>query len=51
MERKIEVHKDLHLCFIDYSKAFDKIKHSYLFYFLVGHNCHGKDLKFIRKLY
>ena len=24
MERCIEVQKDLHLCFIDYSKAFDK---------------------------
>ena len=27
MERAIEVQKDLHLCFIDYSKAFDKVKH------------------------
>ena len=31
MERAIEVQKDLYLCFIDYSKAFDKIKHSDLF--------------------
>ena len=30
MERAIEVQKDLYLCFIDYSKAFDKVhvKHS-----------------------
>ena len=27
MERAIEVQKDLYLCFIDYSKAFDKVKH------------------------
>ena len=28
MERSIEVQKDLYLCFIDYSKAFDKVRHS-----------------------
>ena len=28
MERAIEVQKELYLCFIDYSKASDKVKHS-----------------------
>ena len=31
MERATEVQKDMYLGFIDYSKAFDKVKHSDLF--------------------
>ena len=38
MERAIETQKDLYLCFIDYSKAFDKVKHSDLFDVL-RHKC------------
>ena len=30
MERCIEVQKDLYICFIDYSKAFDKVRHNEL---------------------
>ena len=37
MERAIEEQRDLHLCFIDYSKAFDKVKHSDLFDILLRH--------------
>ena len=44
MERTIEVQKDLYLCFIYFSKAFDKVKHSDLFDILLRHNCDGKDL-------
>ena len=51
MERAIEVQKDLYLCFIDYSKAFDKVGHSDLFDILQGINCDGKDLRVIRNLY
>ena len=51
MERAIEVQKDLYLCFIDYSKAFDKVRHSDLFDILQGINCDGKDLRVIRNLY
>ena len=51
MKRAIEVEKDLYLCFIDYSKAFDKVKHSDLFDILQRHNCDGKDLRVIRNLY
>ena len=51
MERVIEVHKHLYLCFIDYSKAFDKVKHFDLFDILFRHNCDGKDLRVIRNLY
>ena len=44
MERAIEVQKDLYPCFIDYSKAFDKVKHSDLFDILLKHNCDGRGL-------
>ena len=51
MERAIEIQKDLYLCFIDYSKAFDKVKHSDLFDILLRDNCDGKDLRVVRNLY
>ena len=51
MERAIDLRKDLSLCFIDYSKAFDKVKHSDLFDILLRHNCDGKDLRVVRNLY
>ena len=41
----------LYLCFIDYSKAFVKVKHSALFDILLRQNCDGKDLRVIRNLY
>ena len=51
MERCIEVQKDLHLCFIDYSKAFDKVRHEELFEMLGKLDIDGKDLRVIRNLY
>ena len=29
-KRSIEMQKDIYLCFIDYTKAFDKVKHAQL---------------------
>ncbi|GFN90940.1 endonuclease-reverse transcriptase [Plakobranchus ocellatus] len=43
MERSIQVQKDLYLCFIDYLKAFDKVRHSDLFDILAGLNIDRKD--------
>ena len=51
MERCIEVQKDLHLCFIDYSKAFDKVKHEELLAMLRKLDIDGKDLRVIGNLY
>ena len=51
MERAVEVQTDLYLCFIDYSKAFDKVRHSALFDILQGLNVDGKDLRILRNLY
>ena len=47
-EMAIEVQKDLYVCFIDYSKAFNKVKHSNLFQILLIHNC---DEEVIRNLH
>ena len=47
MERCIEVQKDLFICFIDYSKAFDKVRHDELFKILEGLEIDGKDLRII----
>ena len=38
MERAIEVQKDVYLCFIKYSKAFEKVKYPNLFDILLIHN-------------
>jgi len=51
MERGIEVQKNIFLCFIDYSKAFDKVKHEELFKMLTELDIDGKDLRILRNLY
>ena len=51
MERCIEVQKYLYICFIDYSKAFDKVKHEKLFETLNQLDIDGKDLRVLRNLY
>ena len=50
-ERCIEMQRDLYLCFIDYSKAFDKVRHEKLFNILEHLDIVGKDLRVIRNLY
>ena len=50
-ERCIEMQKDLYLCFIDYSKAFDKVRLEKLFNILEHLDIDGKDLRVIRNLY
>ncbi|GFO17831.1 endonuclease-reverse transcriptase [Plakobranchus ocellatus] len=51
MERCIEMQKYLQLRFIDYSKAFDKVRHVELFHMLEKLETNGKDLRVIRNLY
>ena len=50
-ERAIEMQKDLYVCFIDYTKAFDKVQHEELFKLLHGLDLDGKDLRVLRNLY
>ncbi|GFO18256.1 LINE-1 reverse transcriptase [Plakobranchus ocellatus] len=51
MERCIEMQKDLDLCFIDYSKAFDKVRHVELFPVLEKLDIDGKDQRVLRYLF
>ena len=51
LERAIEVQKEVYMCFIDYEKAFDKVKHSKLIEILQNLNLDGKDIRLISNLY
>ena len=50
-ERAIEIQKDLYLCFIDYTKAFDKLRHEESMSILDSLNIDGKDLRIVRNIY
>ena len=50
-ERAIEVKKDLYLCFIDFNKAFDRVRHSRLLNMLQDLDLDGKDIRLVRNLY
>ena len=50
-ERCIEMQKDLYLCFIDYSKAFVKVRHEKLFNIIEHLDIEGNNLRVIRNLY
>ena len=49
-ERAIRMQKDLYTCFIDYTKAFDKVRHKHVILMLNDLNIDGKDLKLIQDL-
>ena len=51
VERTIEKQRDLYLCFIDYEKAFDRVKHTHLMEILENIGIDKNDLNIIRKLY
>ena len=51
LERAIEMQNIVYLCFIDYRKAFDRIKHDQLVQDLKEINIDGKDLRVIINLY
>ena len=50
-ERTIEMQKDLFMCFIDYQKAFDTVKHADLLAILSRLDIGRKDLRIVRNLY
>ena len=50
-ERAVEMQKNLYLCFIDYKKAFDKVKHEQLINMLDLLDIDGKDLRVVRNIY
>ena len=50
-ERAIEIQRDLYLCFIDYTKAFDKLRHEEIMSILDSLNIDGKDLRIVWNIY
>ena len=50
-ERAIEHQQDLYLCFIDYQKAFDKVRHKELFKMLANIQIDNKDMRIVRSVY
>ena len=50
-ERSIEVQRDVYLCFIDYKKAFDRVRHEELMSILEDINVDGKDVRLLSTLY
>ena len=50
-ERAIEHQQDLFLCFIDYQKAFDRVRHKELFKMLANIQIDDKDMRIIRTIY
>ena len=50
-ERHLEVHKYVYICFLDYEKAFDRVRHEPLMQCLHEIGVDGKDIKIIRNFY
>ena len=50
-ERAIEMQKDVYLCFIDYEKAFDTVRHQEMLGMLARLGVDEKDLRVIKNLY
>ena len=50
-QKHIEVNQDLYTCFIDYSKAFDRVHHEQLINCLERIEIDGKDIRIITNLY
>ena len=51
VERSIQKQKDVFTCFIDYSKAFDTVKHTSLFDFLSSLDIDSHDIQLLANLY
>ncbi len=50
-ERSIEKQKDVYLCFIDYSKAFDTVKHEHLIQLLQSLDIDAHEIRLLTNLY
>ena len=50
-EEAIDLEKDVYICFIDYTKAFDRIKHSKIIECLSEMGIDDKNLQIITKMY
>ena len=50
-ERAIEKQRNLYLCFIDYTKAFDRVRHTQLMEILNSINVDKQDIRVVQNLY
>ena len=50
-ERAIKMQKDVFICFIDYTKAFDRVQHKQPMHILNCLDLDGKDIRLIQNLY
>ena len=50
-QKQMEGQKDLYACFIDYAKAFERVKHSEMVEALVRTGIDGKNIRIITELY
>ena len=51
IERALEIQKDVYLCFIDYTKAFYRVRHNEIIKELTKLKIDGKDLRIIKNMY
>ena len=51
IERALERQKDVYLCFIDFTKAFDRVRHDEIIKELTKLKIDGKDLRIIKNMY
>ena len=51
LERMIEIQQEVYMRFIDFEKAFDRVKHADLIEILQNINLDGKDIRLITNLY
>ena len=51
IDRYVKCGKNIYLCFIDYEKAFDRVKHAKIIECMENLDIDGKDISLIRNLY
>ena len=50
-ERHLEVQQDVYICFLEYERAFDRVRHETLMQCLSDIGVDGKDIKITRNMY
>ena len=50
LERALEIQKDVYLCFVDFQKAFDTVKHEQMIEMLGEVRIDGRELRLITNL-
>ena len=50
-QRCLDINQDVYACYIDFEKAFDKVKHDKLYQLLISRNIDSDDLRIISDLY